>query len=97
MNRRLIVTGLAAALLVAAAGALIAAAEHDRAPAFIAGDRPVTEDQIRQKLLSEGYTNVRVTRQGGYFEVTGSKSGATTTQVIEAQTGRLRDEDDDDD
>jgi len=38
------------ALLAAAAGLMIANAQQSSAPAFIAGDHPVTLEQVREKL-----------------------------------------------
>jgi hypothetical protein len=64
---------------------------------FIAGDRPVTEDQVWQELQSEGYLNIQIARQGGYFEATGSKGGQTARILVDSQTGRLAAEHEDDD
>jgi hypothetical protein len=70
----------------------------EQGPVFIAGDQPVTEDQVRQKLQSDGWSNVQIVRDGQYFEAIGSKDGQTTKVAVDTQTGRLRaaDEDDDD-
>ena len=61
--------------------------------------RPTRQrDQVRQKLQSEGYSNIQVVRQGGYFEATASKDGQTGRILVDSQTGRLageREEDDD--
>ena len=99
MNRRLFLWTIGGAVVFGAAGGLIATSEPRRGEGFIAGDRPVTEDQVRQKLQSDGYSNIRITRQGGYFEATGSKDGQTARILVDSQTGRLaggRDENDDD-
>ena len=99
MNRRLLFWTIGGAAVFGAAGALIATSEARRGEVFIAGDRPVTEDQVRQKLQSEGYLNIQIARQGGYFEATGSKGGQTARILVDSQTGRLapeRDKDDDD-
>ena len=53
-----------AVLLVGATGVVIAMAEQRPGPILIAGDKPVTEAQVSQKLQSEGYSNVQITRQG---------------------------------
>ena len=99
MNRRFLFWTIGGAVVFGAAGALIATSEARRGEVFIAGDRPVTEDQVRQKLQSEGYLNIQIARQGGYFEATGSKGGETARILVDSQTGRLaaeRGEDDDD-
>jgi hypothetical protein len=99
MNRRLLIWTFGGAAVFGAAGALIATSEARRGEVFIAGDRPVTEDQVRQKLQSEGYLNIQIARQGRYFEATGSKGGQTARILVDPQTGRLaaeRDKDDDD-
>jgi hypothetical protein len=75
-------------------------AEANRGPIFIARDRPVNEDQVRQKLQSEGWSNVQITRDGRYLEATGSKDGQTSKMEVDSRNGRLRasgDDDDDDD
>ena len=97
MNRRLIFWVIGGVLLVGAAGVLIATADRNRAAVFIAGDQPVTEDQVRQKLQSEGYSNVQIVRQGRYFDATGSKDGTTGRIAVDSQTGRIRADDDDED
>jgi hypothetical protein len=72
-------------------------AEPTRGPVFIPGDKPVTEDQVRQKLQSEGWSNIQIAREGRYLEATGSKDGQTNRLEVDPQTGRLRADDDDDD
>jgi hypothetical protein len=64
------------ALLAAAAAIVVAGPEHKN-PAFdfIAGNRPVTQDQVRQKLISDGWTNVQVVVRGRYFVAKVSKDG----------------------
>jgi hypothetical protein len=96
MNRRLVVALIGGTALVAATGALIATAQP-RAAVFIAGDQPVTEVQVREKLRSDGYSNIQVVRQGNFFEALGSKDGKTGKVLVDARTGRLADDDDDDD
>src|SRR5262249_1882334 len=96
MNRRLLVWVIGGVLLVGATGRLIATAEQSRGRVFIAGDQPVTEDQIRQKMQSEGWSNVQIARGSRYFVVIGSEEGQTSRITIDWQTGRLGGDDDDD-
>jgi len=96
MNKLLAWT-LGGALLVGVTGVAIVVAEPTKGPAFIAGDQPVTEDQVRQKLQSDGWQNVNIVRDGRYFEAIASKDGKNSKIVVDAQTGRLRAADDDDD
>jgi hypothetical protein len=94
MNR-LIAYAIGAALLVAAAGFMIANAQQSSAPAFIAGDRPVTTEQVREKLQWDGWSNVVLSRNG-----TGSVNGQAGKVAVDSETGRLRptaNDDDDDD
>src|SRR5262245_32142942 len=81
---------------LATAGAVIATADT-RGAVFIAGDHPVTEEQVRTKLAADGYLDVRVVSEGRYFEATGAKNGTTAKLRIDSQTGRLAADDDDDD
>jgi hypothetical protein len=96
MNR-LIAYTIGAALLVAAAGFMIANAQQSSAPAFIAGDRPVTTEQVREKLQSDGWSNVVLSRNGKYIEVTGSVNGQADKMAVDSETGRLRPNANDDD
>ncbi|MBN4679124.1 hypothetical protein HUS71_27400 [Pandoraea nosoerga] len=71
--------------------------EGTHGPVLIAGDKPVSEDQVRQKLLSGGWSNVQIVANGQYLEAIGLKDGQTTKVVVNAQTGRLRVPDEDED
>src|SRR5262245_18400823 len=99
MNR-LIAYAIGAALLVAAAGFMIANAQQSSAPAFIAGDHPVTTEQVQEKLQSDGWSNVVICGNGRSIEVTGSVDGQAGKMAVDSETGRLRptanDNDDDD-
>jgi hypothetical protein len=96
MNRRLVMALIGGTALVAATGVLIATAQP-RGAVFISGDQPVTEAQVREKLQLDGYSNIQVVRQGHFFEALGSKDGKTGKVLVDARTGRLADDDDDDD
>ena len=97
--KRLIACVIGVALLAGSVGLTIANAQQ--APAFIAGDRPVTAEQVLDKLQTDGWSNVVISRNGRYIEVTGSMNGETSKMAVDSQTGRLRannyDDDDDDD
>ena len=84
--------------LAALAAVVVTAPEHTN-PAFdfIAGNRPVTEDQVRQKLVSDGWTNVRIVLKGHYFVAKASKDGRTEDVAVDLLTGKLRGWDSDDD
>jgi len=96
MNR-LIIWVLGGALIAAAAGLMIANAQQSSPPVLIAGDHPVTAEQVRKKLQSDGWSNVVVSRNGRYIEATGSVNGQAGKMAVDSQTGRLRADDDDDD
>src|ERR1700730_15939750 len=95
MNR--LALGASSALLIAAIGLAIVMAKTNKGPAFIAGDQPVTEEQVRQKLQTEGWSNVQVARDGRYIEAIASKDGQNSKIAFDSLTGRLRAADDDDD
>jgi len=92
---------LGAAFLIGAAGLaqMMAQAQQGAARVFIPGGQPVNEEQVRTKLQSEGWSGVVVTRDGQNLRATGAVGGKLRTLVIDAATGRLgaeRDDDDDD-
>ncbi len=97
MNRRFVIWTISGMLLLGVTGAVVATTEPRVGPAFIPGGQPVTEDQIRQKLVSEGYSNVQSVRKGPFFAATGFKDGQVGKVVVDPQNGRLVDDDDDDD
>ncbi|MGL3108849.1 hypothetical protein [Bradyrhizobium sp. BR 1432] len=75
MNRKWVLAGSGALLLGLVGVAMVTAEPEGRGAIFIAGDKPVSEDQIRQKLQSDGWSNVQIVRNGWYFEAIGSKDG----------------------
>jgi hypothetical protein len=85
------------AFLAGSVGLTIANAQQAQAPAFIAGDRPVTAEQVLQKLQTDGWSNVAISRSGRYIEVIGSRNGEVGKMAVDSQTGRLRADNDDDD
>ena len=85
------------ALLAAVGAFVIAAPERNSGPVFIEGSKPVTEDQVRQKLVADGWTNVQVVRRGRLVMAMASKDGRTDAFMVDALTGRLRKDADDDD
>jgi hypothetical protein len=99
MNRYVICV-IGGAILAGAAGLMIAKAQQSPGPVFIAGDRAVTAEQVREKLQSDGWTSIVISRNGRYIQATASKDGQAGKIAVDSQTGHLRasdDEDDDDD
>jgi UDP-N-acetyl-D-mannosaminuronic acid transferase (WecB/TagA/CpsF family) len=88
---------LAAALLAVVAGYMMANAQQTQETVLIAGDRPVTAEQIQEKLRTDGWSNIVISRNGRYIQVTASRDGQTNTMTVDSQTGRLRADGDDDD
>jgi len=95
MNR-FIVSLTGGALLIGAAGLMIARAQQP-GPVLIAGDRPVTAEQVEAKLKADGWSNIVISREGKYMQVTGLLNGKVGKIAVDSQTGRLRANDDDDD
>ena len=86
---------IAAGVLVAIVTVIDLAKERSDGAVFIAGNGPITEDLVRQKMTADGWTNVQISREGRYFQVMGSKDQETSHLVVDSQTGRLRGDDDD--
>ena len=97
MNRAIPWVIAGGALIAAAVAFVVAAPERDTGPVFIEGSRPVTEDQVRQKLVSDGWSGVQVLRRGRIVLAMGSKEGHTEAFAVDVLTGRLHKTDDDDD
>jgi hypothetical protein len=90
-------TILATVITVGAAGLPRLMAQQALAPVFIAGDQPVTAEQVRKKMLSDGWSDIHLVVDGQYFRVVASKDGETERITIDSETGRLGADDDDDD
>jgi hypothetical protein len=97
--KKWIVPIVSVAFLISAAGLarMVAQAQQGAARVFIPGGQPVSEEQVRSKLQSEGWAGVLITREGQYLRVTGAVGGQLRTIVIDASTGRLGAQEDNDD
>ena len=98
--KRLLVLSIGGALALGAVGLIAVNAQQPRGAVLITGDQPVTEDQVRTKLQTDGWSDVRIVRDGRYFQVSAAKGGKAEQFAVDGQTGRLRasnDDDDDDD
>jgi len=96
MNR-VLVLALGGGLLIGAVGLVIATAEQNQGAQFIGTGQPISEDQVRQKLQSDGWSDVQIRREGRYFEAIGTKDGQVNRVAVDSQTGRLRAEEEEDD
>ena len=82
---------------VAAGAASIYAASNLSGDRLIPGSGPITEQQIRDKLTAEGFSNIQITLRGSVFETVATKDERQTELAIDAQSGIVRKEGDDDD
>jgi hypothetical protein len=88
------------AVIVMAGGLVLAKAQQSKETALIAGDRPVTVDQVVQKLKADGWSEIAISRNGRYLNVSGLVNGQSGKVAVDSQTGRFKadaDDDDDDD
>jgi predicted aspartyl protease len=79
------------------AGLVLAKAQQSKEAA---GDRPVTAEQVVEKLKADGWSEIVISRNGRYLEVSGLVNGQAGKLAVDSQTGRLKadaDDDDDDD
>jgi len=97
--KKWIVPIVSAAFLLSAAGAatLVAQVQQGAARVFIPGGQPVSEEQVRAKLQSDGWAGVVITREGQFLRATGAVGGKPRTVVIDATNGQAKNEPDDDD
>jgi len=85
-------------LIAMAGGLVLAKAQQNKETALIAGDRPVTADQVVQQLKADGWSEIVISRNGRYLNVSGLVNGQSGKVAVDSQTGRLKaDADDDDD
>ena len=95
MNR-IFASLIAGALMIAGAGFMIARAAQSSS-VFIAGDRPVSAEEVEAKLKSDGWSNIVISNEGKYLRVSGLLNGKSSNIAIDSQTGRLHTGDDDGD
>src|SRR5215813_12625208 len=77
-------------VVVAAGAASIYAASNPSGDRLIPGSGPITEQQIRDKLTADGFSNIQIT-----FVAT--KDGRQAELAIDAQSGIVGQDRDDDD
>jgi hypothetical protein len=80
-----------------AAGASIYAASRSSRDRLIPGSGPITQQQIRDKLTADGFSNIQITLKGSVFETVATKNGRQADLAIDAQSGIVRQGGDDDD
>ena len=73
MNRLSTFTTAGAIVLIGGTMMLAKAQQKQRAP-FIAGDRPVTVEQVMAKLKSDGWSDIVILPNGKYLQ--GNRTGA---------------------
>ena|SRR5205807_8864274 len=61
---------------------------------FIAGDQPVTEEQIRAQLVADGWSEVNVRSRGDFYDAVGKRNGQVVWMTVDSKTGRRRYDDD---
>ena len=76
---------------------VFAATERESGPVFIEGGKPVTVDQVKKKLTAEGWSGVQAMVRGRVVMAMASKDGRTEAFIVDTRTGRLHQNDDDDD
>ena len=83
---------------VAAGAASIYAAGNSSGDRLIPGSGPITEQQIRDKLTAEGFSNIQISLRGNIFKTVATKDGRQAELAIDARSGIVsQDRDDDDD
>ena len=95
MKRALIAAIVGGFILVGAVS--IYAATDDPASQRVLGTGPITEQQIRDKLGADGFTNIQITPRS-ILETVATKDGRQLRLAIDAQSGtavRIGDDDDD--
>jgi len=83
-----------------AGAAIIYATDSSSATRPTLGNGPITEQQIRDKLTADGFSNIQISAQGSLFETIATKNGRALRLEIDSQSGtafQARGADDDDD
>jgi hypothetical protein len=86
--------------LIVAGAAVIYAADTSSGTRLTLGNGPITEQQIRDRLTADGFSNIQISPQGSLFETVATKNGRPIRVEIDSQSGTVfqaRGADDDDD
>jgi hypothetical protein len=89
-----------ALIAVVVGGLVVAGADSSSGTNLILGNGPITEQQIRDKLSADGFSNIQISPQGSLFETIATKNGRAVRLEIDSQSGTVfqaRGADDDDD
>jgi hypothetical protein len=97
MKRAIVGAVAGGALLAAAAVFVFAASERESGALFIEEGKPVTVELVKEKLAADGWTGVQAMLRGRFVMGMASKDGRTEAFVVDTRTGRLHQNDDDDD
>jgi hypothetical protein len=95
MNRWII--SIITAAVIIGGGVLVKVMAQSPGKVLIAGDQPVTEEQVRSKLAAEGWTGVQTKKERNSIQVTGTYNGQSQKITVDSSTGRVQAADDDDD
>ena len=96
MKRFFLAAVISSFVLVSAASIYAASNFSGR---LIPGIGPITEQQIRDKLAADGFSNIQIASQGSIFQTNATKDGHAIGLEIDAESGTVlqaRDDDDDD-
>jgi len=78
------------AVIAMAGGLVLAKAQQSKETALIAGDGPVTVDQVVQKLKADGWSEIVISRNGRYLNVSGLVNGQSGKVAVDSQTGQFK-------
>jgi len=88
MDRMVIWALLAVGTLAAASVAFHEATDWTDRRELFSANQPVNEQQLRDKLQSEGYSTVQVVEDQGRLVATALKDGKKSRFVIDSKTGK---------
>jgi hypothetical protein len=99
--KRTLIAAIIGGFILAGAASMYAATDFSEGR-LISGTGPITEQQIRDNLTADGFSNIQISPQGSLFETTATKGGRTLRLEIDSRSGtvfqaRSADDDGDDD
>lgn len=95
--KRLFVAAVISSFVAVGAAPIYAAGDPSHSLIPVLG--PITEQQIRDKLTADGFSNILITLQGSIFQTNATKNGRALRLAIDTQSGtilQVQDDDDDD-
>ena len=93
MRKRLQIAAIGAVLIGLFLWAVVVLDQGHWLP-FLPSDGPVSGEQVRARLVADGWSDIEVRTRGDFYDAIGKKNGTVVWMTVDSKTGRRRFDDD---